>query len=640
MRIQVTIPGEPNAETLGIALEAATRLAQHDLASGEIPPIEDAIKGGIEWREEPPGQESFDKPSTVLERGWGDCDDLGPWLAAEMRETGFDPGASAIAIPSGHNTWHAIVRGSEGDVYDPSVWAGMPHTVGGVGVGRGSCACCRPLNVGKPALAIGRRAVRVDVPGLQQSRGCVIGVSHQLDCESNDEARVLALVETIEDAIATAQLARTGDKRAIKQLAVIYRVIRGDDLQTACNGLGLRPENVGLDFNSSAVRSWIQKAREILAAGCDEAFAGDTWMANGGRIVKARKTAVSGNAHRMGFVPCLAALSPLAAAAVTAGTWAAVIGPLALALQKMVGENTDFGRAMGAIMQVTDKVKLVSAVSAGIGGLIENGIPAAFEAGSSRWVELLQSPLAAAGQSGNVGQVANTMHWVEKNAATVLPPDLATKITPQVLDLVAQSQKFAKYIDDPNTPLKDIQGYAKKATDELKKAFELVKKETRDWLESIKNDPNALPPGIDLDKLAEDKATHFFNALIAAAPPPVVSIHAPRTIQPDGPHDFGGKTPARIVADAYAAKFGPDDPRTIEKEAQALASELPPAVALDEPAPALATAGQQEAISFVAANIAANIDRDRLHPPIDVDMPGGWDDVFALGCLQQTDFCE
>src|SRR4029077_7214081 len=133
------------------------------------------------------------------------------------------PGASAIAIPSGHNVWHAIVRGSDGEQYDPSVWAGMPYSVSGFGAVGGACACCKPLNVGKPALCIGKRGVRVDMPGLRATRGCIIGVSHQLDCEPNDEARVLSLIEAIEDAIVTAKLARTGDKRAIKQLAVIYR---------------------------------------------------------------------------------------------------------------------------------------------------------------------------------------------------------------------------------------------------------------------------------------------------------------------------------------------------------------------------------------------------------------------------------
>lgn len=597
MRIQVTIPGEPNEETLGIALEAATRLAQHDIASGEIPALEDAIKGGIEWQEEPPGQESFDKPSTVLARGWGDCDDLAPWLAAEMRETDFDPAATAIAIPSGHNTWHAIVRGSDGEFYDPSLWAGMPHTVGGRGVG-GACACCKPLNVGKPALCIGRRGVRVDVPGLQTTRGCVIGVSHQTDCDPSDEARVFALIEAIEDAIATAQLARTGDKRAIKQLAVIYRVLRGDDLQTACNGVRLRPDQVGIDFDSSTVRTWIKKAREILASACDEAFAGDTWMANGGRIVKARKVAMSGRpwgserAHRMGFVPCLAAISPLAAAAVTAGTIAAVAGPIALALQKMVGENTDFGRAMGAIMQVTDKIKLASAIGAGVEGLIEEGIPQAFEDGASRWVELLQSPLAALGQQQNAQQIGNTLAWVEKNAANVVPAAIATKISPKVLDLVAQSQKDLQLLKDG----------PKKAAESIQKAFDLVKDETRQWLEQNKNVPGFLPPNFDmgkLDDLAKGKAALLFAELTNAAPPPQL---------------------VPIPDDAYT----PGDPGQAD---------------FPQP-PGAPTPGQADAVDVVATHLSNLFDQENLHPlPPEVHVPEGWDDVFALGCLQQTDFC-
>jgi hypothetical protein len=602
MRIQVTIPGEPNAETLGIALEAATRLAQHDIASGDIPPIEDAIKSGIYWKEEPPGEESFDPPHVVLARGDGDCDDFAPWLAGEMRETGFDGGASAIAIPSGHNTWHAIVRGSDGEVYDPSVWAGMPYTISG-GARGGTCACCKPLNAGKPALAIGRRGVRVDVPGLQRSRGCMIGVSHQASCEPTDESRVLTLIEAIEDAIATAQLARTGDKRAIKQLAVIYRVLHGEDLQTACNGLRLRPDQVGIDFDSSSVRTWIRKARDILASACDEAFAGDTWMANGGRIVRARKVAISGQAHRMGVIPCLAPLGPLAAAASTAGTLAAVVGPLALALQKMVGENTDVGRAMAELMKVTDKVKLVSVVSSGLTGLMEAGIPAAWTQGASRWAELLQSPLAAAGVGTSTPQVANSLHWIEKHAAGVMPPHLATKLAPPVLDLMAESQRALTLLKDG----------PKKAAEYVKKAFDLVKDETRAWIESMKNVEGFLPPnfsGDDIARLAEAKATQFFTQLIAAPPPPVVDY-------------------VDLPEDAYVP--APADGPIVD---------MPPSpYGLDPIAPPLSTPGHLAAVDFVAVNLTNELERENLRPPVDVDVPAGWDDVFALGCLQQTDFC-
>jgi hypothetical protein len=257
---------------------------------------------------------------------------------------------------------------------------------------------------------------------------------------------------------------------------------------------------------------------------------------------------------------------------------------------------------MGAIMQVTDKVKLVSSVGAGVTGLIEQGIPQAFQAAASRWVELLQSPLSAVGQGHNAQQVANTLAWVEKNAATVVPADLATRLTPQVLDIVAQSQKFARFIDDPNTPFKDIKGYAQKATDELKKAFELVKSETKKWLDANKDVEGFLPPGFDagkIEKLAEAKATSFFNALVAAPPPPVY---------------------VAIPEVAYT----PGDPGMTDQP----------------PAPPLATPGQLDAVDFVAATVSSVIERENLHPPPPhVDLPNGWDDVFALGCLQQTDYC-
>lgn len=607
MRIQVTIPGEPNEETLGIALEAATRLAQHDLAHGDIPPIEDAIKGGIRWQEEPPGQESFDKPSTVLMRGWGDCDDLAPWLAAEMRETDFDPGASAIAVRSGPQRWHAIVRGSEGDIYDPSVWAGM--SMNGIG---GRCACTKPLNGSKPALAIGRRGVRVDVPGLQATRGCVVGVSHQCDCDQNDEAKVLALVRTIEDAIATAMLARTGDKRAVKQLAVIYRVLRGDDLSTACNGVGLSEHNVGLDFTSATVRQWIQKAREILAAAADEAFHGETYTTTDDGIVHARKVPISGTsafwgrgrvggavsarAHRMGFVPCLAPIAPLAAAAATAGTIAAVLGPLALALEKMVGEDTDFGRAMHALSDVTSKVKLVSSVGAGITGLIEGGIPEAFQDGTSRWVELLQSPLAAAGASPqSVQEVAKTLHWVERAAASVVPPGIATQLSPKVLDYIGQvGQCLGKDCG------KDL----------LKKAFDVAKTDTLGWLKANKDIPGFLPPSFvndagKIEKLAEEKVTHLFDAMVSAPPPPVLVPIPEGAYTPGDAEGFigpmpTGTTPGQLDALALAAQ----------------------------------TATQ------VVQRVVHDEVRDALRElPQFVSVPQGWDKVFALGCLQQTDFC-
>jgi len=538
VRIRVTVPGEPNAETLGIALEAATRLAQHDIRAGRIPPIEEAIQQGVVWKPEPPGDESFDNPTTVLERGDGDCDDLAPWLCAEMRETGFDGGASAIAIPSGHRQWHAIVRGSDGEVYDPSVWAGMPHDV------IGQCAACsQPLNPGKPAIAIGRRGVRVDVPGLQSRRGCMIGVAHERDCLSNDEDRVRALVQTIEDAIVTAQLARTGDKRAVKSLAVIYRVLRGDDPETACNGLQIRPDQVGLDFSSSSVRNFIRKAREVLATAGDELFNGETWTADGGRIVKARKIAMSGQ-HRMGLIPCLAPLGPILSAAATAGTLAAVLDPIAAGLRELAGKDTDFGKAMATLREGLGGVKLVSSVSTGLLTLATEGIPEAFQATTKRWFELLREPGSSSAKldAAKVQEVSKVLAWTERALAQRLPPEIATRLTPELLDFM----KAGKY-EDGVKMLRD----------------RLVK-----W---VKEETGFMP----LDPaLAEKVAVNALKAFVDHGEPLDLgpSIHAPRSIPTGEPTlematelspEFSDSASATIPAEVEAAEDVRENLRTV-----------------------------------------------------------------------------
>ena len=126
MRIRFAIPDRHLDESvLNAALETSTRANQRLLAAGEAPSIREAISGGLRWRPERFSDgEHFDLSSLAAQRGWGDCDDLAPWLAAELRLRG-DPGARAVVRRSGPSRWHALVQTGQGELVDPSRWAGM-----------------------------------------------------------------------------------------------------------------------------------------------------------------------------------------------------------------------------------------------------------------------------------------------------------------------------------------------------------------------------------------------------------------------------------------------------------------------------------------------------------------------------------
>jgi hypothetical protein len=134
MRINVAVPeAHVTAPVLDAALESVTRLNEAMLAKGEVPTFSKGLHYGIKWKPEPPGAEHFDHAKTVIQRKWGDCDDLAPWQAASLRHNGDDPGARAVAQRSGPNRWHAVVQRSDGTIEDPSKRAGMGRPQGVVG---------------------------------------------------------------------------------------------------------------------------------------------------------------------------------------------------------------------------------------------------------------------------------------------------------------------------------------------------------------------------------------------------------------------------------------------------------------------------------------------------------------------------
>lgn len=128
MRIRIAVPdAHVSPEVLNAALETTTRANEAILASGAAEPISEAIRNGaVRWKPEPfKDGEHFDMLDTVHRRGWGDCDDLAPALAAELRHKGADHGARAVVRRSGPKRWHAVTELSSGEQLDPSEWAGM-----------------------------------------------------------------------------------------------------------------------------------------------------------------------------------------------------------------------------------------------------------------------------------------------------------------------------------------------------------------------------------------------------------------------------------------------------------------------------------------------------------------------------------
>lgn len=127
MRIRLAIPDHlVTPQALEAALEATALANEQAIAAGEAPLVTDAIRRGLKWKPEPfTDGEHFDLAETAAKRGWGDCDDLAPWLAGQLRATGEDPGAVPRVYQSGENRWHVVVQTSDGRILDPSKWAGM-----------------------------------------------------------------------------------------------------------------------------------------------------------------------------------------------------------------------------------------------------------------------------------------------------------------------------------------------------------------------------------------------------------------------------------------------------------------------------------------------------------------------------------
>lgn len=119
MKIGFDIPA--SRATLAAALEGLTATNYCLLARSRKAPA--LYASGVRYQREPRGREQWQTAPQVLRAGFGDCEDLAAWRAAELRIQGIP--AKATVIRTGPKMFHAVVQHPDGSIEDPSRRLGM-----------------------------------------------------------------------------------------------------------------------------------------------------------------------------------------------------------------------------------------------------------------------------------------------------------------------------------------------------------------------------------------------------------------------------------------------------------------------------------------------------------------------------------
>ena len=109
-----------SAAAYDAAIEGLTRLDETIIGAGAVPPL---YKAGVRYKTEP--REVWRHAADVAAEGWGDCEDLSAYRAAELRVSGEDPDARVRTFQTGPRRYHAVVERGNGILEDPSRVLGM-----------------------------------------------------------------------------------------------------------------------------------------------------------------------------------------------------------------------------------------------------------------------------------------------------------------------------------------------------------------------------------------------------------------------------------------------------------------------------------------------------------------------------------
>lgn len=118
LHVRMNVPS--SLATLGAAAEGLTNLNYSmmfpRLRSGADVPL--LYESQTRYQSEPVGSEDWWNVDEVLRQGYGDCEDLAAYRAAELRTLG-EP-ATVEIVPTSRGSYHAVVRRADGTIEDPS----------------------------------------------------------------------------------------------------------------------------------------------------------------------------------------------------------------------------------------------------------------------------------------------------------------------------------------------------------------------------------------------------------------------------------------------------------------------------------------------------------------------------------------
>lgn len=174
-------------EDLQVVIDAVTMIDRHQLRMGYAPPL---YESGVVYRRERqhtlPGLERVQSAEETYLIGYGDCDDLAPWRAAELQLRGVKARAEVVRSPG--IGYHVIVVYPSGRVEDPSARLGMLRETE-IGLGEQSPEVRARRKRGfrdrlRKLLAIAKNAPQIELATAALSEAK--NLAHAIDVEGED----------------------------------------------------------------------------------------------------------------------------------------------------------------------------------------------------------------------------------------------------------------------------------------------------------------------------------------------------------------------------------------------------------------------------------------------------------------------